>query len=63
MSISTTRGYKYIPLLQVPLSTPTQGMALELEDAASEGHARFRGETEGSFDVGGSGEFVNVNVS
>ena len=53
----------HIPLLEVSLSTPTQAMALELEDAASEGRVRFRGETEASLDIGGSGDFVNVDVS
>ena len=62
MSISSP-GYKYrYTPLQVSFSTPTQEMDLELEDAASEGHVRFRGGTEGSFDIGGSGDFVNVDV-
>ena len=58
MSIS-----RHIPLLEVPLSTPTQAMALELEDAASEGCVRLGVEAEGSLGIGGSGEFVSVDVS
>lgn len=38
-------------------------MALELEDASAEVSVRFRGETERNYDVGGSGDFVNVGVS